>query len=132
MLEYVINYCLQFLVSILECKKILDKTECNYYLETVQEEYKNKLKTKYLKGNKNIYISNVVHLIGTENNSHLYNPQPSKNIQKTEYLLEIQKILKTIDLIDEIKNKINETIDLIDENTIGIHYRSSDGSFVVK
>jgi hypothetical protein len=113
-----------------ESKKLLDKTECNYSLETTVQGYKNKLKTEYLKGNTNIYISNVVHLIGTENNAHLYKPQPRKNIQKTKHLLEIQKILKKIDLIDEIKNKINETINLIDENTIGVHYRSRDGGFI--
>jgi len=115
-----------------EKKEILDKKDCSYYIETKNEIYVNQIKTNHLNDDKGIYISNVVHLIGTENdNTHLYNPQPTQNIIKTTYLLEIQKILKNIGLIDEIKNKIKETSNFIDNNVIGIHFRSQDGGFIV-
>jgi hypothetical protein len=115
-----------------ERKVLLDKKDCSYHIQTTRNNYVNQIKTIQLNDNKNIYISNVVHLIGTENDeTHLYNPQPTKNIKKTPYLLEIQKILKNIDLIDEIKKKIKETTDIIDDNVIGIHFRSRDGGFTV-
>ena len=43
--------------------------------------------------NYNIFIENVVHLIGTEeDNTTSYNPQPTTNLKKSEYLLKISNI----------------------------------------
>ena len=57
-----------------------------------------------------------------------YKPQPKKNIIKTDYLINIQKILHNIDLIDELKQKIIETTKLFDKNTISVHYRGAEES----
>jgi len=55
----------------------------------------------------NILIQNCFHLFVTESEINSYKPQPKKNIIKTDYLINIQKILHNIDLIDELKQKIN-------------------------
>jgi hypothetical protein len=78
--------------------------------------------------NDNILIQNCFHLFVTENEINSYKPQPKKNIIKTDYLINIQKILHNIDLIDELKQKIIETTKLFDENTISVHYRGAEES----
>ena len=79
--------------------------------------------------NNNIYIKNCYWLFCLDNENNSFKPQPFMNIIKNEYLLNIQKILKDIKLIDILNEKILETTKLFSNNTIGIHFRGADGGF---
>lgn len=113
-----------------ESKELLKK-ETNDICISNWENHENLIQKKHLLGNNNIFIENVVHIIGTEeDNTSLYNPQPTKNLKKTEYLLEISNTLKKIEPINCIKSKILETTSLFNDDIVGIHFRSRDGGFI--
>ena len=114
-----------------ENKKLLKKEENDICIITTKGNYVNKIIKKNLTENTSIFIENVVHLIGTdEDNTFLYNPQPNKNLKKTDYLLKIGNILKELEPIDCIKSKILETTSLFNDDVIGIHFRCRDGGFI--
>tara|TARA_A100001015_G_scaffold13634_1_gene15903 strand:- start:1535 stop:3304 length:1770 start_codon:yes stop_codon:yes gene_type:complete len=113
-----------------ESKELLKNETKDICIITNNENYVNKIENKQLLENNNIFIHGVVHLIGTESDNYLYNPQPITNLKKTEYLLKISDILKEIELIDYIKFKILETTSLFNDDVIGIHFRCRDGGFI--
>jgi hypothetical protein len=132
-----INTCNYFLADFFklpfcnESKELLKNETSDICIITNRENYVNEIQKKHLLENNNIFIQDVVHLIGTEqDNTSLYNPHPTKNLKKTEYLLEISNTLKEIEPIDCIKSKILETTSLFNDDIVGIHFRCRDGGFM--
>tara|TARA_Y100000768_G_scaffold387694_1_gene379867 strand:- start:526 stop:1350 length:825 start_codon:yes stop_codon:yes gene_type:complete len=79
--------------------------------------------------NNNLFIEKCYWLFCLDNEINKFKPQPFTNIIKNNYLLDIQKILHNIKLIDILNQKIKETTRIFDNNTVGIHFRGADGGF---
>lgn len=120
--------------TFIEVSNLLYSNECNIKLISKNGIYKNRLLTSELMSKNNIFIESVCHLIGSEfDNTELYNPQPTTEILKIDYLLTMHYEFIKLKPIVSIQKKIEETLDYISvySNIISIHFRERDGGFMI-
>lgn len=125
--DYETNYYIyDFLILPNICKKndILLTNNSNDYI-IIEDNCINTINLN----NNDLFVERCYWLFCLDNEINNLKPQPQINIIKNNYLLDIQKILKDIKLIDILNEKILETTELFNNNTIGIHFRAADGSF---
>ena len=126
--DYETNYYIyEFLILPNMCKKnniLLTGNSNNYIIKN-----DNYINTTNLNNN-DLFIENCYWLFCLDNEINNFKPQPCTNIIKNTYLLEIQKVLHNIKLIDILNEKILETTKLFNNNTVGLHFRGADGGFI--